>query len=93
MGTDCSSCSSAAQCGTGAAPSSRPLAPTQVLQRRRRWLQLSFFAVFLVAPALNLLRFDLTETQLWLLGFRWSLGIDAFVRGEATAAQTAWSIV
>lgn len=93
MGTDCSGCSRATQCGTGAAPSYRPLAPTQVLQRRRRWLQLSFFAVFLVAPALNLLRFDLTETQLWVLGFRWSLGIDAFVRGEATAAQTAWSIV
>ncbi|MBP7574325.1 MAG: 4Fe-4S binding protein, partial [Rhodoferax sp.] len=63
------------------------------MQRRRRWLQLSFFAVFLLAPALNLLRFDLTETQLWVLGFRWSLGIDAFVRGEATAAQTAWSII
>lgn len=93
MGTDCSGCSRATQCGTGAASPSQPLAPTQVLQRRRRWLQLSFFAVFLVAPALNLLRFDLTETQLWVLGFRWSLGIDAFVRGEATAAQTAWSIV
>ena len=66
---------------------------TQQLQRRRRWLQLSFFAVFLLAPALNLLRFDLTETQLWVLGFRWSLGIDAFLHGQATAAQTAWSII
>ena len=64
----------------------------QQLQRRRRWFQFSFFAIFLLAPALNLLRFDLTETQLWILGFRWSLGIDAFVRGEATALQTAWSI-
>ena len=92
MGTDCSSCASAAACGTGNAAQA-PLAHTQVLQRRRRWLQLSFFAVFLLAPALNLLRFDLNETQLWVLGFRWSLGIDAFLRGEATAAQTAWSIV
>ncbi len=88
MGTDCSSCASAAACGTGNAAQA-PLARTQVLQRRRRWLQLSFFAVFLLAPALNLLRFDLNETQLWVLGFRWSLGIDAFVRGEVTAAQTA----
>ena len=91
-GTDCSSCASAAACGPSGA-SAQPLAHTQVLQRRRRWLQLSFFAVFLLAPAFNLLRFDLNETQLWVLGFRWSLGIDAFVRGEATAAQTAWSII
>lgn len=63
------------------------------LQRRRRALQVSFFALFLLAPALNLLRFDLTETQLWVLGFRWSLGIDAFQRGEATATQTALAIV
>jgi polyferredoxin len=63
------------------------------LQRRRRALQASFFAVFLLAPALNLLRFDLTETQLWVLGMRWSLGIDAFLRGEASASRTAVSIL
>lgn len=63
------------------------------LQRFRRTLQLGFFALFLSAPALNLLRFDLTETQLWVLGFKWSLGIDAFVRGETTATQTALSII
>lgn len=62
-------------------------------QQRRRWFQIAFFAVFLLAPALNLLRFDLYETQLWVLGFRWSLGIEAFLRGEATAAQTAWAIL
>ncbi|MFT3953211.1 MAG: 4Fe-4S binding protein [Piscinibacter sp.] len=63
------------------------------LQRRRRALQLSFFALFLLAPALNLLRFDLHETQLWVLGLRWSLGIDEFVRGEITATQVALNIV
>ena len=93
--SDCSGCSSAPSCSTGAAGGkAQPLSPsrTQILQRRRRWLQFSFFAVFLLAPALNLFRFDLTETQLWVLGFRWSLGIDAFARGEATALQTAWAI-
>jgi len=91
---DCSSCASAAHHGAGTGNSAaQPLARTQQLQRRRRWLQLSFFAVFLLAPALNLLRFDLTETQLWVLGFRWSLGIDAFLHGQATATQTAWSII
>ena len=63
------------------------------LQRRRRALQIGFFALFLVAPALNLLRFDLTETQLWVLGFRWSLGIDDFVNGHVTATQAALSII
>jgi polyferredoxin len=62
------------------------------LQRRRRWFQAAFFVLFLVAPALNLLRFDLTDTQLWVLGQRWSLGIGAFQRGEATATQTAMAI-
>ena len=93
--SDCSGCSSAPSCSTGSAGgTAQPLSPsrTQILQRRRRWLQFSFFAVFLLAPALNLFRFDLTETQLWVLGFRWSLGIDAFARGEATAMQTAWAI-
>ncbi len=98
MGTDCSSCASASHCSTGSAQAHGNAAPqslarSQQLQRRRRWLQLSFFTVFLLAPAFNLLRFDLTETQLWVLGFRWSLGIGAFARGEATAVQTAWSIV
>jgi len=66
------------------------------LQRLQRWrtaLQIGFFTLFVLAPSLNLLRFDLTETQLWVLGHRWSLGIDAFVRGEATATQTALSIM
>ena len=66
--------------------------PGQRRQRLRRWTQWAFFALFLAAPALNLLRFDLHETQLWVLGVRWSLGIDAFVRGEISAAQAAASI-
>jgi hypothetical protein len=51
---------------------------TNTMQRRRLIFQLGFFALFLLSPALNLLRFDLTEAQLWVLGMRWSLGIDAF---------------
>jgi ferredoxin-type protein NapH len=62
------------------------------MQRRRLLFQLAFFALFLVAPSLDLLRFDLNETQLWFLGQRWSLGIDAFKAGEITANQAAISI-
>lgn len=67
--------------------------PTDRRQRLRRWTQSGFFLLFLLAPALNLLRFDLNETQLWFLGLRWSLGIDAFQRGEIDATQAAISIV
>ena len=100
MKTDCSGCASAPGCSSAATAASTlgdsapvALPATAQLQRRRRWFQAVFFAVFLLAPALNLLRFDLTEAQLWVLGFHWSLGIEAFMRGEASAMQTAWSIV
>ena len=59
------------------------------MQRRRLFFQLGFFALFLLAPALDLLRFDLNEAQLWFLGQRWSLGIDAFKAGEITANEAA----
>ena len=67
--------------------------PMARLQRRRRAFQLGFFALFLLAPSLNLLRFDLSETQLWVLGFRWSLGIDDFLHGQISATHAALNIV
>lgn len=66
---------------------------TARLQAWRRRTQTGFFILFLLAPALNLLRFDLNETQLWFLGFRWSLGIDALVHGEVSAQQAALNLL
>ena len=63
------------------------------LQVWRRRTQTGFFLLFLLAPALNLLRFDLADRQLWFLGLRWSLGLDALVRGELSATQAALSIL
>lgn len=63
------------------------------LQRRRRAFQAGFFALFLLAPPLDLLRFDLTETQLYVLGFRWSLGIDAFLQHQIGATEAAINIL
>ncbi len=63
------------------------------LQVWRRCTQSGFFLLFLLAPALNLLRFDLADRQLWFLGMRWSLGLDALVRGELSATQAALSIL
>ncbi|WP_374675695.1 4Fe-4S binding protein [Ideonella sp.] len=59
------------------------------MQRRRRTFQVAFFALFLLAPALDLLRFDLNEAQLWFLGQRWTLGIDAFRAGQIGAGEMA----
>ncbi|WP_374660496.1 4Fe-4S binding protein [Inhella sp.] len=65
----------------------------ETLQRRRRALQAGFFLLFLLAPALDLLRFDLHEAQLWFLGQRWSLGIDAFRAGQLSSTEVALSIL
>jgi ferredoxin-type protein NapH len=65
-----------------------PINP-QKLQKLRNATQAGFFLLFIIAPALNLFRFDLNETQLWFLGMRWSLGIDALARGEITATQAS----
>jgi polyferredoxin len=63
------------------------------LQRLRRATQLGFFLLFLIAPGMNWLRFDLYQTQLWLLGHPWSLGIDAFLQGHASASEAAMQIL
>lgn len=63
------------------------------IQRLRRATQVGFFVLFLLAPALNLLRFDLSEAQLWFLGVRWTLGIDALRAGEIDATQAGLNLV
>lgn len=69
------------------------LSSTARLQAWRRRTQGGFFVLFLLAPSLNLLRFDLHEAQLWFLGIRWSLGIDALTRGEVSATQAGVTLV
>ena len=66
---------------------------TARLQKWRQVTQGGFFLLFLTAPALNLLRFDLSETQLWFFGQRWSLGIDALAHGQVDASTAALQII
>lgn len=80
--------SSAIEAAAGAQPSS-----TARLQAWRRRTQGGFFLLFLLAPSLNLLRFDLHEAQLWFLGMRWSLGIDALARGEVSATEAGITLL
>jgi ferredoxin-type protein NapH len=53
------------------------------LQRKRAWLQIGFFALFVTAPILDLFRIDLTQGHAILLGQEWTLGIDEFLAGRA----------
>ncbi len=53
------------------------------LQQRRAWVQAGFFALFVLAPVLDILRIDLTRGHAVLLGMDWTLGIDEFVAGRA----------
>jgi polyferredoxin len=53
------------------------------LQRRRAWFQVGFFALFVLAPVLDILRIDLTRGHAILLGMDWTLGIDDFLAGRA----------
>lgn len=69
-------------CSTGA----------ELQPRRRRW-QAGFFALFVLAPVLDLLRFDVTQAQLWVLGRPWSLGIEALMQGRLTPTEAALSLV
>jgi ferredoxin-type protein NapH len=63
------------------------------LQHRRRWFQAGFFALFVLAPPLDLLRLDLTRGHFVLFGHDWTLGIDAFLAGEASSWQAVLNLV
>ncbi len=62
------------------------------LQLRRYAFQYGFFALFLLAPPLDILRIDLTRGHAVLLGHDWTLGIDAFLAGETGILHAAWNI-
>lgn len=62
------------------------------LGTRRRWLQAGFFTLFVLAPPLDLFRLDLTLGHFILFGQDWTLGLDAFQRGEIGPAEAAWNI-
>lgn len=48
------------------------------LQTWRRLAQAAFFALFLLAPVFDLLRFDLARGHAYFLGMEWHLGLDDF---------------
>jgi polyferredoxin len=70
----------------------RPAEAT-VVQRWRVLAQAAFFALFVLAPPLDLLRFDLTRGHAILLGHPWRLGLDELAGSPHLARDAAVAIV
>ncbi|HEB97252.1 MAG TPA: 4Fe-4S binding protein [Sedimenticola thiotaurini] len=63
------------------------------LQRRRTWFQAGFFLLFVLAPPLDLFRYDLTEGHFYLLGMHWTLGIDLLQSGQIGPLHAALNVI
>ena len=64
----------------------------QGLQRRRLWFQAGFFALFILAPPLDLFRLDLYQGHFIFFGMPWTLGIDPFLAGEISPLEVGINI-
>ena len=56
--------------------------PRTALQRRRSLTQSGFFILFVLAPVLDIFRYDLTQGHFIVFGQAWTLGIDAFLGAD-----------
>lgn len=63
------------------------------LQDKRLWFQAGFFLLFLLAPPLDMFRYDLTLGHAIVLGQPWTLGLDPFLNGQASALDAVLSIL
>jgi polyferredoxin len=62
------------------------------LQSRRRLTQGGFFILFVLAPVFDLFRLDLDLGHFILLGYNWTLGLDALLAREITPLQAGLNI-
>lgn len=63
------------------------------LQRTRFITQAGFFILFILAPVFDIFRLDLYAGHFILFGMDWTLGLDAFQRGEMSAGQAALNLL
>ncbi len=63
------------------------------LQRRRLATRTAFFALFVLAPPLDILRLDLNLGHFILFGHDWTLGIDGFIAGRDSTAGMLVNLV
>lgn len=63
------------------------------LQRRRLLTQAAFFTLFILAPPLDLFRFDLNLHHFFFLGMHWTLGLDALIAGEIGPTRAFFNVL
>ncbi|MCK0508537.1 4Fe-4S binding protein [Aromatoleum anaerobium] len=62
-------------------------------QKKRIAFQIGFFTLFILAPVLDLFRYDLVAGHAWLLGMEWRLGLDDFVAGRISALEAGSNVM
>ena len=62
-------------------------------QTQRLLWRSAFFVLFVLAPPLDIFRFDLTQNHFILFGMPWTLGLDAFINGEIGPTQAALNLI
>lgn len=70
-----------------APPYAPPVVSTRRIQQTRNLTQLGFMLFFVLAPALDIFRFDMPSHHFIVLTLPWMLGIDAFSAGDISATQ------
>ena len=63
------------------------------VQRWRQLTQAGFFMLFILAPVFDIFRLDLNLKHFIFFGLNWTLGLDEFVAGRASAGQAAFNLV
>ncbi|OWW22860.1 4Fe-4S binding protein [Noviherbaspirillum denitrificans] len=63
------------------------------VQRWRQLTQAGFFLLFIFAPVFDIFRLDLNVKHFIFFGLDWTLGLDDFLAGRATAVQASINIV
>ncbi len=62
------------------------------LQRLRLLAQIGFFALFILAPVFDLLRYDYTRGHAYFFGHEWHLGLDDYFAKRISAREVGWNI-
>ncbi len=62
-------------------------------QKLRFWLRSGFFLLFVFAPVLDIFRLDLNLGHFIFFGQNWTLGLEAFQKGEIDETQAVINII
>ena len=65
----------------------------QQLSRYRSGLQAGFFILFVVAPPLDMFRYDLTLGHFIVFGMPWTLGLDGLASGDISATGAVVNVM